>query len=371
MSDQEPTWLDLLAEMLGSDEDETFEDLRWYLLRSAHGSAVKDADQWQGLKQRRIERGLANISTAPFGYDLTGDGVEVPIWPSPTDAESAREVFRLYATGAHSTRTISAELVRRDMPYISNETIRDMLINPIYVGLMRVGYRRPDGSIIPRRERKVVPAAHPPIIGPALFYLVYRLTDEAGSASGRKQALVRSKRSVAVCQRTATCAYCGQELYLRGYQGRYRSDDTYAEYRIDFPSNVEDPGCVHCDADWGRGQKPVLAEGTLAELERFVRDRLNEWARQRLETVRALWDAETASVVQVARGKREEPEFTITSEALAREAALASVWVDWREASSQERCVLAHVALKAVPVDLPAGGLIDYEGITWHPPFGG
>ncbi|RLC79354.1 MAG: hypothetical protein DRI61_08125, partial [Chloroflexi bacterium] len=62
-------------------------------------------------------------------------------------------------------------------------------------------------------------------------------------------------------------------------------------------------------------------------------------------------------------GEEPWPDFFILDEETAREAALAGVWVPWGSATPQERRNMAHIVLKAVPVDVESG-TIDFDGIT-------
>ncbi|MCP4543326.1 MAG: hypothetical protein GY832_39940 [Chloroflexi bacterium] len=339
------------------------EEIRWHILRTTHGSAVKDTDQWQDFKGKRVARGAINVSIPPFAYKLTYDP-DIPIWPDPATAVSAREAFRLYATGIHSTRTIADPMARqgirgtRGKP-LNGDALREVFGNPVYIGLMRINEKGEDKKTL-RSERPIVPANHPPIISAALFYAARQV------AKGmRSRALVRVVNQAAIFQRRAVCAYCGETIKLMG-RGNTLPDGTWATYYIE---GYEETSCIYCEpGGWERGSRPVLSDESNRMVTRLVKQCLTEWARVRLHRVTEIWQQESKVVQQVAKRQREQPDFLISDEETVREVALASIWRLWSSARRVDRRNMAHVVLARVPID-PQSGWVDPSDIEWRSPF--
>lgn len=95
-----------------------------------------------------LEEGKYIAGAAPYGYERyklqRQKGYSLRIVPE--DAEIVREIFRLYCDAGMGSLVIARELDRRGIPSPSGGrwsaySIRDILRNPTYAGLVRWGYR--------------------------------------------------------------------------------------------------------------------------------------------------------------------------------------------------------------------------------------
>lgn len=194
---------------------------------------------------RRLQRGRRASaaegkftgSTAPFGYrrvKIEGDkGWTLEIVPE--QAEIVRMIFALYLNGsadgskrlglhsvAHRLNELHIPAVRH--AYWQKETIRDIITNPVYAGLIRWGYRRvrktitPQGKAVSRPvcsdDCVVVRGLHAPIISEDDFQRARDLLDE------RRSVPIAYKREVQnpLCG-LIVCKKCGRKMVLRRGSG--------------------------------------------------------------------------------------------------------------------------------------------------------
>ncbi len=148
---------------------------------SADIQAVIAADYIRNLREEckkgingRLKQGLCPWG-APVGYLNNGKGK--PKTPDPIKAPLVRELFELYATGAHSLKTLRHEVARRGLVTPSGRPlalsgIAAILANPFYCGILKV-----------RGGGESYAGVHEPIISPALFAAVQA---RKGGKAGKK-----------------------------------------------------------------------------------------------------------------------------------------------------------------------------------------
>ncbi len=346
--------------------DAEWDELRFAILRATHGSAVKSGGEWQALKADRLTRGLTNISIANFGYRLVDD-TDVQLWPDPYAVVGVREAFALYATGIHSTGTIADMMAAQGYKSgmgnpVSDELLREVFLNPVYLGMQRIGKRR-GGQKTRRSERAVIAAAHPPVLSPDLWFLARQAGERLQQS---RWALARVKTYAAICLRTARCNNCGTLLKFTGGGGKY-PDGTYREYRL-----KNDDGCRLCSGPFGYGETPVLGTNLLGTLSDVIGETLTAWQEERLGAVREMWQEETEHIISLAN-QSPEPyvsiDFQIDEPSKAREVAMMSIWQPWENAGRRHRRNASHVSIKNVWINLDPTTSPSIVSIDWKEPF--
>ncbi|MGC5324998.1 recombinase family protein [Brevibacillus sp. SYSU BS000544] len=136
-------------------------------------------------KEQKVKQGKRAGGRPPFGYQLEQGNLVV----HHAEAEIVRLIFHLYLT-CQNMNTVADKLfeqgiVTRSKKPFSVKTIRDLLRNPVYSGLLRYNYTRKQqvsGAsqthklvIAPPEEWIEVPAALPAIITPSEFDSVQQL----------------------------------------------------------------------------------------------------------------------------------------------------------------------------------------------------
>ena len=199
---------------------------------------------------RRLQRGrLASVkegkyvaSHSPFGYErvkIEGDK-GYTLKPHPTEADVVRMIFNLYTEGEEqedgSFRRLGVSLIVRRLNALKihprkaehwvTASVRDILINPVYMGKIRWNWRSEDkrmvdGQITIERHRKpledceLYEGLHPPLISEEVFY--------------KAQEFIRNNRARPVGERHTVksplagiviCAKCGHRMVRRPYNDR-------------------------------------------------------------------------------------------------------------------------------------------------------
>lgn len=198
--------------------------------------------------RRRLQRGREAaakegklLCQAPYGYrrkKIENDkGYTMEI--EPKEAEVIRMIFNWYTDGAEvdgafkrlGIQAIARRLNEMGIPpcrhdYWQKGTIRDIIENPAYAGLIRWGYRKqkkqmtPDGIIVKRPittdECIIAEGLHEAIVPREQFNRAQRILDEQPSAPvGYKSAIKNPLCSIVICGR------CGRKMVLRkGYNGK-------------------------------------------------------------------------------------------------------------------------------------------------------
>ena len=173
------------------------------------------AETTRGKRERALQ-GYSNASHPPFGYVRVSDRQNAP----GPEADTVREMFERYATGAYSDVEIAGWLNAQGKrtsghwghrPF-SKDTIRAILINPYYIGM--VGYRgltdreteTGQRARASKRAWQWIPGKHEPLITPELFDRCRAVRAERGSRYvGRRP----SKSHIYVLPKLARCARCG------------------------------------------------------------------------------------------------------------------------------------------------------------------
>lgn len=203
---------------------------------------------------RRLQRGrIASVkegkyigSVSPYGYlreRLAGDKGYTLV-PLPAEADIVRLIFQLYVKGEEQEdgsykRLGVSRIVRRlnDMrvpprksSHWSPATIRDILINPVYIGKVRWNWRKDskkmvDGRVVISRPRSaiedcvVVDGKHAPLVDNDTFALAQEyMTQNHPHPVGERNKLQNPLAGLVVC------AKCGKKMVRRPYNDRNQAD---------------------------------------------------------------------------------------------------------------------------------------------------
>lgn len=136
-------------------------------------------------KEQKVKQGKRAGGRPPFGYQLEQGNLVV----HRGEAEVVRQIFHLYLS-CQNMNTVAEKLfqlgivTRLNKPF-SVKTIRDLLRNPVYAGMLRYNYTRKQRvagasqthkpMIAPHEEWIEIPDALPAIIAPSEFELVQQL----------------------------------------------------------------------------------------------------------------------------------------------------------------------------------------------------
>lgn len=209
---------------------------------------------------RRLQRGrLSSVkegkyvgSLPPYGYareKLIGDK-GYTLTPVPAEADTVRLIFHLYTVGEQQpdgsyTRLGVSRIVRklndmhimpRKSSHWSPATVRDILINPVYIGKIRWNWRCDnkkmiDGKVVTERPRSpaekciVADGKHPPILNADVFNKAQEyITQNPPRPIGIRSTVKNPLAGVVVC------AKCGRKMVRRPYSGRNQPDTLMCAY---------------------------------------------------------------------------------------------------------------------------------------------
>lgn len=177
---------------------------------SADIQAVIAADYVRNLREEclkgirgRLRQGLCPWG-APIGYLNNGAGK--PKTPDPERAPLIRELFRLYASGSHTIRSLQAEMRRlglrnsRGRP-LSKRGIECVLANPFYYGFIRV-----------RSSGEVYKGVHQPLITAGQFSRIGQV-----KAGRRNKVFTRRNHTY---RGLFQCALCSTSMIGERHKGR-------------------------------------------------------------------------------------------------------------------------------------------------------
>ena len=166
---------------------------------SADIQAVIAADYIRNLREEcskgingRLKQGLCPWG-APVGYLNNGKGK--PKTPDPVKGPLVRELFELYASGAHSLKSVRLAMARRGLVTptgrpLALSGIAAILSNPFYCGIIKM-----------RSGGESYAGVHEPIIGPTLFAAVQSVkTGKVGKKISRHDHLYAGLFRCAHCQ---------------------------------------------------------------------------------------------------------------------------------------------------------------------------
>lgn len=200
---------------------------------------------------RRLQRGrLASIkegnyvgSQAPYGYErvkISGDK-GYTLQPLPAEADVVRMIYDLYTHGEEqsdgSFRRLGVSLIVRRLNEIkipprksehwSPATVRDILINPVYIGKLRWNWRpnnkrMVEGRLVVERPRAplekctLADGKHPPLIDTNTFYMAQSfMATNAPCPVGRQRTVMNPLAGIVVCGK------CGHKMVRRPYTKGY------------------------------------------------------------------------------------------------------------------------------------------------------
>ena len=205
---------------------------------------------------RRLQRGrLASVkegkyvaSISPYGYErvkIKGDK-GYTLQPVPAEADIVRQIFVWYTTGEEqedgSFRRLGVSLIVRRLNSLkipprksdhwANASVRDILINPVYIGKIRWNWRPTvkkivDGHVQKERPRApiekctVIDGCHPPIVSIEVFNKAQELMASNPPRPVGERGTVKNPLSGIV-----VCAKCGHRMVRRPYDKRNNYPDT-------------------------------------------------------------------------------------------------------------------------------------------------
>lgn len=173
---------------------------QWYL-ENLSAEVIK-------AKELMFKRGIHN-GRVPFGYDKVGRK-SVPVIV-PNEENIVKKAFELYATGEYGDQTIADFLnensaTRRGRKW-SKDTVRDLMQNEFYIGMVRHYDDLNEG-------------VHKPIITRELFERCLEVRKKHAKATRRYAAPINRKDAY-ILQRVIHCSVCGRPLRIQS-TGKYR-----------------------------------------------------------------------------------------------------------------------------------------------------
>lgn len=199
---------------------------------------------------RRLQRGrLASVkegkyvgSQSPYGYErvkIKGDK-GYTLEPFPPEADVVRMIFDWYTRGEElpdgSFRRLGVSLIVRRLNSLkipprksdhwATATVRDILINPVYVGKVRWNWRSDvkkmvDGRVVIERPRNsldkctVAEGLHPPLVSVEAFAIAQELMSSNPPRPVGERGTVKNPLAGII-----VCAKCGHRMTRRPYAGR-------------------------------------------------------------------------------------------------------------------------------------------------------
>ena len=200
---------------------------------------------------RRLQRGrLASVkegkyvgSQSPYGYErvkIQGDK-GYTLEPFPAEADVVRMIFDWYTHGEEqpdgSFRRLGVSLIVRRLNTLKipprksdhwvTATVRDILINPVYIGKVRWNWRcdvkkMVDGRVVVERPRNsiekctVAEGLHPPLVSIEVFNMAQELMSSNPPRPVGERGTVKNPLAGIV-----VCAKCGHRMTRRPYSGGY------------------------------------------------------------------------------------------------------------------------------------------------------
>ena len=139
-------------------------------------------------------------SYAPYGYDRIKIGKNWTLAINETESAFVRLAFEMYANG-HGANSIAQHLTKlgckpRTSDRFTPDTIRQMLINPIYIGKIRYRFKPvnkvyENGKLVKKRVRNydcdLVDGKHPRLIDDALYQRVQAQKGRVSRESPKKE----------------------------------------------------------------------------------------------------------------------------------------------------------------------------------------
>ncbi|WP_438310913.1 recombinase family protein [Sporosarcina sp. FA9] len=151
--------------------------------------------------EEKARQGKWALSTAPLGFDIVGDYLEI----NELEALIVREIFELYATGENGQNKLAGILNKKGYrskagALFTGPTVAYALSNPIYIGTMRYNYR------IDTENYFEVEGVVLPLVDEHIYHRVQGIIQSRTSSHPRRATSPYIFSGVAKCKR------CGSKL---------------------------------------------------------------------------------------------------------------------------------------------------------------
>jgi DNA invertase Pin-like site-specific DNA recombinase len=341
----------------------------------------------------KLERSLQGFhnGAVPWGYtsQLVGNRKVGVI--DPEKAPVVVAMFEKYAAGAYSDLQIAEWLNAQGLQSVhggpfGKDTVRDMLINPYYIG--KILYRgmtvRPKGVCFRCTQPKVSEGQHQPIINDELWQRCMAVR------ASRRVTVKTIKKTVRVnlLQGLVVCSQCGRRLRIQtpgGSPTYYREDSRLRGY-----SDCSYSGqSVHADdidaqvADLIRSIRlpdnwaPIVRQMVDDQREKVDPEAERKEIRGMLRLMRenfehGLYEGEEYQFWQKVSGLKEKLALLehVPESAINRAAnTLLDLRETWKNSTQEERKDLVHVMIQEVGCDVAARQILwvkvrsDYESL--------
>ncbi len=188
---------------------------------------------------RRLQQGIMSSvkqgkyvgNIPPYGYNrikIVGDK-GYTLDPHPEQSPVVVMIFDLYINGS-GVSIICRRLNDMKVPTAKGgvwvpATIRGILTNPVYIGMIRRGYRAAikkmiDGEVVKERPRAeeytLVKGLHKPLVSEEVFSIAQTIMAENPSVPAPKKLGVKNPLSGLII-----CGCCGRKMVRRPYGGKY------------------------------------------------------------------------------------------------------------------------------------------------------
>jgi site-specific DNA recombinase len=203
---------------------------------------------------RRLQRGrITSVkegkyvsNKAPYGYERVKLANEKgwTLEPMPDEADTIRFIFSLYTTGEATSdgdfKRLGVSLIARRLNMLKvptktggawvSSTIRDILINPVYIGKIRWNWRPAvkkivDGNVFLERPRAsadeciLVQGRHPAIVREETFQMAQEIISKNSQRPIGERYMVKNPLAGLV-----VCGKCGRRMIRRPYSGKKTAD---------------------------------------------------------------------------------------------------------------------------------------------------
>lgn len=202
-----------------SDEfDQEYFEFGLFMSRREYKTITR---RMQAGRLRSIQDGFYVANIPPYGYDRVKapDGKHFTLKPND-EATAVRLMFELYANKHYGYDRVCTELNQmgikpRKSKQFTPQTIKDIIANPVYTGMLRWNWRKQEKTIVggsvsisrPKHEScDLYQGIHPAIISKELF-------NEANSRNGSWNAPIRKNKSLQnPLAGLITCPECGRRM---------------------------------------------------------------------------------------------------------------------------------------------------------------
>ena len=166
-------------------------------------------------KHQAAKEGYFIGSKVPFGYRKwkLGDPIEMDkriLLPDEKEAPAIKKCFEIYASGNCSFSELADYLngkgfISRSGRPFREDTLRGMLENPIYIGIIEYQGTKKDNYL-------TYPGKHQPLISSELFYKVAAIREKRGLRQSRTKYDAESLKSRYMVQNLICCETCRRRL---------------------------------------------------------------------------------------------------------------------------------------------------------------